>query len=129
MLYDGLAIIALLMLVTAAAMLLGMENRTAGKDPVYSAGLLVVWFAYLGWCWSRGGMTLGMRAWKVRIENANGDCPGWGQCAVRFMVSWLSAGAAGMGFAWSLFRSDRKTWHDLASNTRLLQYRKSKPSA
>jgi uncharacterized RDD family membrane protein YckC len=129
MLYDGLAIIALFMLVTAAAMLLGMENRTAGKDPVYSAGLLIVWFVYLGWCWSRGGMTLGMRAWKVRIENADGESPGWGQCAVRFMVSWLSAGAAGMGFAWSLFRADRKTWHDLASNTRLIQFRKSKPNA
>jgi len=121
MLYDGLVIIALLMLATAIAMLLGMENRTAGKDPLYTAGLLVVWFLYQGWCWRKGGLTVGMRAWKVRIENTDGECPDWSQCAVRFLVSWLSAAVAGIGFAWSLFRADRKTWHDLASNTRLLQ--------
>lgn len=125
MLYDGLVIIALLMLFTAIAMLLGMEDRTAGKDPAYTAGLLFVWFMYLGWCWRWGGMTLGMRAWKVRIENVDGECPGWRQCAVRFLVSWLSAGVAGIGFAWSLFRADRQTWHDLASNTRLFQIQKT----
>jgi uncharacterized RDD family membrane protein YckC len=134
MLYDGLVVIAILMLATAVAMLLGMENRIAGKDPLYTLGLLLVWFAYLGWCWSRGGMTMGMRAWKVRIETDAGARPGWGLCAIRFLVSWLSAAVAGAGFAWSLFRSDRKTWHDLASKTRLLQAtkagpEKSKPSA
>jgi uncharacterized RDD family membrane protein YckC len=74
-------------------------------------------------------MTLGMRAWKVRIVNDKGESPGWGPCAIRFLVSWLSAGIAGIGFAWSLFRSDRKTWHDLASKTCLLQIRESKPNA
>jgi uncharacterized RDD family membrane protein YckC len=119
MLYDSLAIIALLMLVTAVAMLLGMENQTAGKDPLYSSGLLLVWFFYLAWCWRNGGMTLGMRAWRVNIESDYGDRPGWGQCAIRFLVSGLSALAGGLGFLWSLFRSDRQTWHDLASNTQL----------
>lgn len=123
MVYDGLVVIALLMFVTTLAMLLGMENRTAAKDPIYTAGLVIVWFLYLGWCWRKGGMTLGMRAWRVRIENSEGECPGWGQNLVRFLVSILSATLVGIGFFWSLFRSDRKTWHDLASKTRLLRFR------
>ena len=125
MLYDSLVVIALMMFATAVAMALGMKNRTAAIDPPYTAGLLVVWFLYLGWCWRYGGMTLGMRAWKVRIQNREGHSPGWAQCLVRFVVALLSAAAGGLGFIWSWFRSDRQTWHDLASHTRLLRIKRN----
>lgn len=119
MLYDGLVVIALLMLTTILAMALGMENRTAGKDPIYTAGLMLVWFSYLAWCWRNGGMTLGMRAWKARIISDENTIPRWSQCIIRFLVSLLSAATAGLGFIWSVFRKDRRTWHDLVSRTHL----------
>jgi uncharacterized RDD family membrane protein YckC len=121
MIYDGVVIIALLMLATAVAMLFGMDNYTATEDPIYTACLLLVWFAYLGWCWHKGGMTLGMRAWHVRIENETGSLPGWGQCLLRFLTSIFSAAVAGLGFIWPLFNRRKKTWHDLASRTRLVR--------
>ena len=120
MVYDAVVILALLMLATAVAMLFGMDNYTATEDPVYTACLLVVWFAYLSWCWHKGGMTLGMRAWRVRIESESGNLPGWGQCLMRFVASFVSVSVAGLGFAWSLFDRERRTWHDLASRTRLV---------
>jgi len=122
MLYDVFVVIALLMLATWIAMLLGMANHTAAIDPVYTLYLVMVWFLYLGWCWHRGGMTLGMRAWRVCIKNESGNRPDWGQCALRFVVSLLSAACAGLGFAWSAFEKQHKTWHDIASRTRLLRY-------
>lgn len=121
MLYDALAIIALLILATSAAMLAGFENLSAGRDPLFTLYLLAVWFTYLGWCWRHGGMTVGMRAWRVVIINDNGRPPGWGRCLLRFAVSWLSAAAAGLGFLWALFEPGRRTWHDMASATRLLR--------
>lgn len=122
MIYDAVIIVALLMLSTALAMLFGMENHTATRDPVYTAGLLLVWFVYLGWSWHKGGMTLGMRAWRVRIESETGNQPAWGQCLLRFLVSFVSASFAGLGFMWSLFEAKGRTWHDLASRTRLVRY-------
>jgi uncharacterized RDD family membrane protein YckC len=121
MIYDAVVILALLMLATAVAMLFGMENYTATEDPVYTSCLVAIWFAYLGWCWHKGGMTLGMRAWRVRIESKSGHLPGWGQCLIRFVASFVSASVAGLGFAWSLFDRERRTWHDLASRTRLVR--------
>lgn len=121
MLYDAVVIAALLMLVTALAMLAGMGNQTALHDPVYTAGLALVWFLYLAWCWHKGGMTLGMRAWRVCITDETGGLPGWRRCAVRFLVSILSAAPAGLGFAWSLIDQKNRTWHDIASGTRLLR--------
>ena len=121
MIYDAVVVVALLMLVTALAMVWGMENYTAAKDPAYTAGLVMVWFIYLSWCWHKGGMTLGMRAWRVCIENESGNHPGWSQCLLRFLVSLVSAAFAGLGFDWSLIGSEGKTWHDLASRTRLVR--------
>jgi len=122
MIYDGLVVISLLMLATLLAMPAGLGGRIAMKDPVYTAYLFAVWFLYLAWCWHKGGMTVGMRAWRVRIEDRDGHKPGWGASAIRFLVSLVSLGIAGLGFFWSLFDQDKRTWHDILSETRLVRY-------
>lgn len=121
MIYDGVVIVALLMLATGFAMLAGTGNHTAMQDPLYTAYLVLVWFVYLAWCWRKGGMTLGMRAWHVCITDETGRRPGWIWCAIRFLTSILSAAAAGLGFLWSMIDSEKRTWHDKASRTRLLR--------
>jgi uncharacterized RDD family membrane protein YckC len=121
MAYDAVAVLALWLLATALAMLAGFRELSITEDPLYDVYLLLIWFAYLGWCWNRGGMTLGMRAWRIRIESDTGGLPNWRSCAVRFLASLLSAAAAGLGFVWSLFDRERRTWHDRLSRTRLLR--------
>ena len=121
MLYDSAAVVALLMAATALAMLAGFRELNVLHDPLYALYLFATWFGYLGWCWHRGGMTLGMRAWQVRIETSNGCMPGWGRCLARFLLSLLSAAAGGAGFLWSLFDPRKQCWHDRWTDTRLLQ--------
>jgi uncharacterized RDD family membrane protein YckC len=120
--YDSIVVISLLMLATMLAMLAGFGGRTAMKDPIYTAYLLAVWFLYLAWCWHKGGMTVGMRAWRVKIEDKDGHRPGWGMSALRFLVSLVSAALAGLGFLWSLIDAGKRTWHDILSGTRLVRY-------
>ncbi|NNJ64167.1 MAG: RDD family protein [Xanthomonadales bacterium] len=122
MLYDALVVIALWMLATALAMAAGFEGRVAMKDPGFTLYLAAVWFLYLTWCWRRGGMTVGMRAWRVRIQDESGRRPGWGRCALRFLAALLSALPAGAGFAWSLVDDERRSWHDRISRTRLIRF-------
>lgn len=121
MLYDTVAVLALLMAATALAMLTGFREFSVVGDPFYLAYLLAVWFAYLGWCWRRGGMTLGMRAWRVRVETLDGRRPGWMRCLGRFLASLLSAGCGGAGFLWSLIDREQRCWHDRLSATRLVR--------
>ena len=121
MLYDSFVVLALLLLATLLALLAGSGQVTAGKDIFFTLYLFLVWFLYLAWCWRNGGLTVGMRAWRVRIESAQGQTPGWGQCAARFLVSLASAACLGLGFAWSLFEPQKRTWHDMVSRTRLLR--------
>jgi uncharacterized RDD family membrane protein YckC len=120
--YDFVIVISLLMLATLLAMLAGFGGRTAMKDPAYTIYLLSIWFFYLAWCWHKGGMTVGMRAWRVKIEDESGNRPGWGKSTIRFLASLLSAAAVGIGFAWSLFDSRKRTWHDILSGSRLIRF-------
>lgn len=121
MVYDAIAVITLMMAVTAVALFTPLANQTALKDPLPTLLLMTIWFLYLAWCWRRGGLTLGMRAWRVRLVFDGGTVPGWGRCLVRFAVSLVSAAAVGAGFFWSLFDKRRRTWHDLASGSVLLR--------
>ena len=118
MLYDSLAVVALLLLATGLALLAGSGQVIAGKNPWFTLYLMLVWFAYLGFSWRRG-MTVGMRAWGVEISDHQGGPPGWGRCLLRFLVSLVSAAALGLGFFWSLFDEGKRCWHDMASHTRL----------
>ena len=121
MLYDALIVIAILLAATALALLAGSGPVTAGRDPLFTLYLLIAWFGYFAWFWRRGGMTVGMRAWRIVIESEKGGSPGWGQCIVRFLAAWLSAACLLLGYAWSLFDSQKRTWHDRASRTVLLR--------
>ncbi|NBD96018.1 MAG: RDD family protein [Gammaproteobacteria bacterium] len=119
MVYDALLVIAILMVFSVIVVIPfggGVEPATLW----FQAYLLVVWWAYFAICWRWGGQTVGMRAWRVRLVTESNGRIGWTGTVLRFVVAWLSAAAAGLGFLWSLFDSRRRTWHDLATATYLV---------
>ena len=86
--------------------------------PLY---LLIVCFAFLGWFWTHGGQTLGMKTWKLRIVSLQGSQVSWQQAGLRFVVALLSWLCGGLGFIWSLFDKDKRCWHDMASATKIIK--------
>jgi uncharacterized RDD family membrane protein YckC len=121
MIYDTVVIVGLLILTAILALLAQQGERKAFEDPAYTAFLAGVWFLYLGWCWTKVGMTVGMRAWRVQIVDEDGSRPGWRKCIVRFVFSVISALALGAGFWWSLADPQKRCWHDIVSHTRLIR--------
>ncbi|GAB3734729.1 RDD family protein [Luteimonas pelagia] len=71
--------------------------------------------------WRRGGQTLGMRPWRLRLVTADGAPPATRALWLRFAVGTLSLAAAGAGFWWAWIDRDRLAWHDRASGTRLVR--------
>lgn len=71
--------------------------------------------------WRRGGQTLGMRPWRIRLVGADGAAPSWRALWLRYLVGTASLLPAGLGFFWAWIDRDRLTWHDRASNTRLVR--------
>ena len=82
--------------------------------------VLGVGLVFFGWFWVHGGQTLGMRAWRLRLVATGGGRITWRHATVRYLAALLSWAAAGLGFAWSLFDDEKRSWHDLLSGTRLV---------
>ena len=122
--YDAAIVTALLMVAAALALLAGFREQTALRDVGYTLYLSAFWLAYIVGCWHFGGMTLGMRAWRIRVVDERGHAPGWGACVIRLLASLLSAAAAGLGFLWSLVDPQKRCWHDMISRTRLVRQRR-----
>ena len=70
--------------------------------------------------WTRGGQTLGARAWRVRVVRADGARLTVANALARFALGWLSLLVLGLGFLWSLIDAQSRGWHDLGSGTQLL---------
>ncbi len=75
--------------------------------------------AYAIASWHRGGQTLGMRPWRLRVVAADGGVVSWRAALLRYVVGSASLLLAGAGFWWAWIDRDRLTWHDRASHTRL----------
>ncbi|MDE0063428.1 MAG: RDD family protein [Gammaproteobacteria bacterium] len=118
MVYDGLLVLAL-WLITLLAMVIAN-----GGDAVYGALVQSVLFleAYLffAWFWLRAGETAGMRAWRLRLVSNDGGAITLNQATVRLFAAMVSIGILGLGYWWALFDTERRTWPDLWSGSRIL---------
>lgn len=122
MIYDGLVLLALLIVASAVALPFGDADKVAFRDVWFTAWLLFVCFAYLGGCWRYGGMTMGMRAWRIRLVSGNDRAVTWPRCLLRFLVGCISLGLFGLGVFWALLDSSNRAWHDLAAQTLLVRF-------
>ncbi len=132
LLYDFFPVLALWFVLsaafTAAHTFLGHHAARENLAP-FSALQWLLWALcwlvtglYAVASWRRGGATLGMRPWRLRVVSAadGGNAP---VAALwrRYAVGTLSLLFAGAGFWWAWFDRDRLTWHDRASGTRMLR--------
>lgn len=129
MLYDGLLVLAIwvvmvsLHLAVVRLMLaVPAEQVGTGLAQVVSLRLLlaVSAFAFFAFFWTRGGMTLGMQAWRLRVQTLDGCSITGLQALQRFLVAGISLAAFGLGYLWILVDGEKRSWPDIASGTRVV---------
>ena len=115
--YDSLLLFSLLFAATVPVLFLTGGEAVGPDRPAFTAYLLAVSYVYFGWCWTRSGQTLGMRAWKMRVRTREGGPLGWRSSLARFAAALVSIGAAGAGLLWVAFDRDGLSLHDRLSGT------------
>ncbi|MGH8418340.1 MAG: RDD family protein [Pseudomonas sp.] len=136
--YDTLLCVALLMVTTFIYKLIWMgmvgeaklrqlsESGALDGDPLLSTILLFALFAFFAKFWTHAGQTLGMQVWGIRVQNADGTGISLWQALLRFVVAIASWLCVGLGFFWSLFDKQKRSWHDMYSETQLVRIPKRK---
>ncbi len=98
---------------------------------------------YFSWFWSKGGQTLAMKTWRIRLVSASGARVSQPVALLRYVVSWiwflpglglayLNKGHSGalmllypalwiVGYALlSFIQPQRQFWHDILCGTRIV---------
>ncbi|MBD2835924.1 RDD family protein [Pseudomonas sp. JM0905a] len=132
--YDFLLCVALLMVVTLIYQQVVLRLIYGGErlreladqgalsgDPLLSTLLVFALFGFFAKFWTHNGQTLGMQVWGIRVQNKDGSAISLWQALLRFVIaigSWL---ALGLGFFWSLWDKQKRTWHDIYSETQVVR--------
>jgi uncharacterized RDD family membrane protein YckC len=125
MLYDLLLVIALLFIVTALFLpFTGGEaitpERSVVVERIYQAVLLCVVVVFFCVFWTWRGQTVGMLAWRLRVERRDGRLLTWRDALLRLGGATVSLAALGLGYFWIWIDRDRLAWHDRWSGTRVV---------
>jgi uncharacterized RDD family membrane protein YckC len=99
LLYDTILLLAWLFVGTLPILpLTGGEAITPAAQHagayLYRGYLALLALGFFGFPWTRGGQTLGMKTWNIRLESRDGSPPGWGAAALRFALGLALALAA-----------------------------------
>jgi uncharacterized RDD family membrane protein YckC len=120
-LYDLLLTVALAIFVTFPFLALFGDATQGWRRHALQAWVLVAVGAYYVWFWTRGGQTLAMKTWRIRLVRAEGGGAVHPvRAAHRYLIALLGTLAVGLGFAWALVDRDRQFLHDRLAGTALV---------
>jgi uncharacterized RDD family membrane protein YckC len=120
MLYEAILLFAVAFLATwLFQFAAGTVQIEGGQRHLLQAFLVAVFAAYFLWCWLRGGQTLAMKTWKIRLVAPGHDRVPPLTALARFVVALLAV-PTGIALGWALFDRDRQFLHDRIVGTRLV---------
>lgn len=150
--YEGVLLFGVTMIAGYLYSSLTQQRHALQGKAGLQAFVFVVLAIYFTWFWSRGGQTVAMKAWHIRLVSAGGQPVSQARALLRYALAWLwfmpalatawladlhGAGAitalllAGVSSyaALTRLRSDRQFWHDAVCGTRLIDWRPAAPQA
>lgn len=128
--YDTFLVVPIIMLTTALIMGLyvtilpppAAQNDVVALPPTaVQAGALLSVAVFYFIFWRRGGQTLGMQAWRIKLVDLNGSPANTRQLFLRLFAAILAYGLFGLGLAWRFVDKNGLYLHDRLSGTKLVQ--------
>lgn len=144
--YEGVLLFGVLMVAGYLFSSLTQQRHALEGRHGLQAFLFVVLGIYFGWFWSRGGQTVAMKAWHIKLVDGNGQPVRQSRAVARYLMSWLwfapallivwlsgvrspsgtfmALGLGVLAYAMlALLLPSRQFLHDIACGTRLVSSR------
>ncbi|EWH09016.1 RDD domain-containing protein [Catenovulum agarivorans DS-2] len=129
--YDGLIIIAIMLLASSVGLAVINGLKSAGlielgihgdiseyarNNLIYQVYLACCFIGFYVWFWRRGGQTAGMKTWRLQLRSLNGKQLTHAQCLIRLACSF-----GGLSNLWVIFPwSGKRALHDIISKTEVV---------
>jgi len=126
LLYDALLVTAVLLLYTAVALFAtggrAIVPRNVGHGVLlYYAGEVLLIAGYYVLSCHLTGHTLGMRAWRLRVQRPDGTRMGFAQSLLRFAASAVAWLPFGLGVLWLHIDPKNLALQDRLSGSRVIR--------
>ena len=120
-LYELLLLVALVFLATFPFLALFGDATLGWRRHVLQAWVVVVCGAYFTWFWTRGGQTLPMKTWNLRVARDDGAPLTMADAVRRYVMAVVGFFALGLGFLWAVVDRDRQFLHDRVCGTAIVE--------
>lgn len=122
--YEALLLAALLLACSLPFVMLAQPLGREFARPLFQVYLLLVAGAYFVWQWQRGGRTLAMKTWRLRLVARDGGPVTWRLALKRFLYAAPATLVFGAGFLWALIDRDGLFLHDRLAGTIIIKEEK-----
>jgi len=89
-------------------------------------GLTFTLCGYFFICWRKQGQSMGMKAWRLKLQQPSGELPSAKQCWWRCLLAPASLACFGLGYLWCLIPPNKECLHDRLTGTQVVTLPKSK---
>ena len=119
--YDSLIVLALLIFGTWLLLPFTAGAPIGPGQFLFQVYLLVIVDGYFIIFWVKGGQTVGMLAWKIKVVSEDGSDLSWKQSCVRLLWAVLTLLPAGLGLWMALFDAEGRAWYDKLAGTKVVR--------
>ncbi len=130
LLYDGFLVAAIWMLLGFAVQLLvgpdtnQLVDGVVQTDPVLDTIIFIMMLAsgsgFYIWFWIKSGQTLGMIAWRIKLEALDGGLISVQQGLIRYLCAWPAFFLIGLGYLWIYIDKNGDAIHDRISRSKVV---------
>jgi uncharacterized RDD family membrane protein YckC len=118
--YEALLLMAVLLVGGFAFTAFAGRLEPALARPALQVMLLLLAGGYFVWQWHRGGQTLPMKTWRMRLVKTAGEPLSVGHALRRFVFAATGTLLGCGGVIWAFFDRDRQFLHDRLAGTRIV---------
>jgi uncharacterized RDD family membrane protein YckC len=115
--YEALLLSAVLLAGTLPFVLLFRDADPMAARPLLQLYLVAIAGLYFGWQWLRGGQTLPMKTWRLKLVARGGGPLTKAHVLRRILFGLAGTITMGAGFFWALVDADRQFLHDRLAGT------------
>ena len=99
----------------------GLEVAEPQAGPFFDLAGAAMAAAYFTFCLGRWGRTPGKLFLGLKVVRTDGSPLGYGRSLARWACYFISSLVFGLGFIWIAFHPQKRGWHDLICDTRVVR--------
>lgn len=118
--YEAMTVIALCFACVGLFLWLAGDAAHGVKHVLLQFLLWSLVGAYFVRCWLKGGQTLAMQAWNLKVVNQKNKTLTLNEALARYVLATMSLLLCGLGFLWAIVDNDKLFLHDRLLKCRIV---------